>query len=172
MPASWRRCRRKGATAAKAGGHDHAQAGAALQGGQPFRLHRLLRPDGAVRGDLLLRYTDGGARSAGAWHLCHRPHRGRCGRRGYQAAAPGCRKPGESRGQSAVSGIQIFIRDEKPVESIAKRLQTGGRAPVRVTLIEGSGREITLSLGDKFLVTPQIRGALKAVQGVVDVQEL
>jgi DNA polymerase-3 subunit alpha len=78
----------------------------------------------------------------------------------------------EKAAANAVSGIQIFIRDEKPVESIAKRLQTGGRAPVRVTLIEGSGREITLSLGDKFLVTPQIRGALKAVQGVVDVQEL
>jgi DNA polymerase-3 subunit alpha len=78
----------------------------------------------------------------------------------------------EKAATNAVSGIQIFIRDEKPVESIAKRLQTGGRAPVRVTLIEGSGREITLSLGDKFLITPQIRGALKAVQGVVDVQEL
>ena len=72
----------------------------------------------------------------------------------------------------AVSGIQIFIRDQKPVESIAKRLQVGGRAPVRLTVIEDTGREINISLGDRFVVTPQIRGALKAVQGVVDVQEL
>jgi len=72
----------------------------------------------------------------------------------------------------AVSGIQIFIRDQKPVESIAKRLQVGGRAPVRLTVIEDTGREINISLGDRFVVTPQIRGALKAVQGVLDVQEL
>ncbi len=78
----------------------------------------------------------------------------------------------EKAAASAVSGIQIFIRDGKPVESIAKRLQTGGKAPVRITLIEETGREINISLGDRFVVTPQIRGALKAVQGVVDVQEL
>jgi DNA polymerase-3 subunit alpha len=78
----------------------------------------------------------------------------------------------EKAAASAVSGIQIFIRDGKPVESISKRLQTGGKAPVRITLIEETGREINISLGDRFVVTPQIRGALKAVQGVVDVQEL
>ncbi|NMD08764.1 MAG: hypothetical protein GYA66_12405, partial [Phyllobacteriaceae bacterium] len=73
---------------------------------------------------------------------------------------------------AAVQGIQIFIRDEKPVESIAKRLQTGGKAPVRITLIGETGREIDIALGNRFVVTPQVRGALKAVQGVVDVQEL
>jgi DNA polymerase-3 subunit alpha len=40
----------------------------------------------------------------------------------------------EKAAASAVSGIQIFIRDGKPVESISKRLQTGGKAPVRITL--------------------------------------
>ncbi len=40
------------------------------------------------------------------------------------------------------------------------------------TVIEDTGREINISLGDRFVVTPQFRGALKAVQGVVDVQEL
>ena len=78
----------------------------------------------------------------------------------------------EKAAASAVSGIQIFIRDEKPVESIAKRLQPGGKAPVRITLIGDTGREINISLGSKFVVTPQVRGALKAVQGVIDVQEL
>jgi len=73
---------------------------------------------------------------------------------------------------AAVQGIQIFIRDEKPVEAIAKRLQSGGRAPVRLTLMGEAGREIDIALGAKFVVTPQVRGALKAVPGVVEVLEL
>ncbi len=78
----------------------------------------------------------------------------------------------EKAAAASVQGIQIFIRDEKPVESIAKRLQPGGKAPVRLTLMSDTGREIEISLGNKFMITPQVRGALKAVQGVVDVQEL
>ena len=78
----------------------------------------------------------------------------------------------EKAAAAAVQGIQIFIRDEKPIESIAKRLQPGGKAPVRLTLMGEAGREIDIALGAKFVVTPQVRGALKAVQGVVDVLEL
>ncbi len=72
---------------------------------------------------------------------------------------------------SAAQGLQIFVRDDRPLQSIAKRLQTGGRAPVRLTLIGDTGREIDIALGKNFVVSPQIRGALKAIQGVVDVQE-
>ena len=71
-----------------------------------------------------------------------------------------------------VQGVQVFIRDQAPVPSIAKRLQRGGKAPVVVTLITESGREVDVSLGQSFVVTPQIRGALKATHGVVDVIEL
>lgn len=74
--------------------------------------------------------------------------------------------------EKAVQGLQIFVRDAVPVDSIAKRLQAGGRAPVVVTLITESGREIDISLGSKFVVSPQIRGALKAANGVVDVVDL
>ena len=34
------------------------------------------------------------------------------------------------------------------------------------------GREVHVSLGNKFTVTPQIKGAIKAISGVVDVQDL
>ncbi|MFO1033736.1 MAG: DNA polymerase III subunit alpha [Hyphomicrobiales bacterium] len=73
---------------------------------------------------------------------------------------------------AAVQGIQIFVRDAAPLESIAKRLQPGGKAPVRLTVLSESGRDVEMSLGNSFVVTPQIRGAIKAVQGVVDVQEM
>ena len=72
----------------------------------------------------------------------------------------------------AVQGLQIFVRDAIPADSIAKRLQTGGKAPVIVTLITEHGREIDIALGSRFVVNPQIRGALKAAHGVVDVVDL
>ena len=71
-----------------------------------------------------------------------------------------------------VQGIQIFVRDVKPVESIAKRLQPGGKAPARLTLILGDGREVEIGLGANFNITPQVRGAIKAIVGVEDVQDL
>ena len=33
------------------------------------------------------------------------------------------------------------------------------------------GREVEVALGNKFTVTPQIKGAIKAIAGVVDVQD-
>ena len=71
-----------------------------------------------------------------------------------------------------VQGIEIFVRDSAPLESIAKRLQPGGRAPVRLTLIVDQGREIEIALGSKFAITPQVKGAIKAISGVVDVLDL
>jgi DNA polymerase III subunit alpha len=73
---------------------------------------------------------------------------------------------------SVVQGIQIFVRDAKSLESIAKRLQPGGKAPVRLTLMTDQGGEVDIGLGSKFAITPQVRGAIKAIAGVVDVQDL
>ena len=70
-----------------------------------------------------------------------------------------------------VTGLEIFVRDSRPLESIAARLTNGGRAPVRLVMIMEQGREVHVSLGNKFTVTPQIKGAIKAIAGVVDVQD-
>jgi DNA polymerase-3 subunit alpha len=91
-------------------------------------------------------------------------------------------------------GLRIFVRDTKPLESIAKRLQmpeaappgnaTRGQAkPAPVTVAGGDGdvslvmmldleTEVELKLPGRFKVSPQIAGAIKAVSGVVDVQTL
>ncbi|MFT3986537.1 DNA polymerase III subunit alpha [Aestuariivirga sp.] len=71
-----------------------------------------------------------------------------------------------------VSGITIFVRDAKPLDSIAQRLTNGGRSPVRLVFMMDKNREVELALGNKFTVTPQIKGAIKAIHGVVDVQDL
>ncbi len=73
---------------------------------------------------------------------------------------------------AVVQGVQIFLRNAVPVESIAKRLERKGKAPILLTLITESGREVDIELGKNFVMTPQIKGALKAVNGVVDVVDL
>jgi DNA polymerase III subunit alpha len=64
------------------------------------------------------------------------------------------------------------LRDAQPLESIAKRLDRKGKAPVLLTLITESGREVDIELGRNFVMTPQIKGALKAVNGVVHIEDL
>jgi DNA polymerase-3 subunit alpha len=70
------------------------------------------------------------------------------------------------------SGLTIFVRDTKPLDSIAQRLANGGKAPVKLILQLDHGREVEVILGNKFTVTPQIKGAIKAISGVIDVRDL
>jgi DNA polymerase III subunit alpha len=91
-------------------------------------------------------------------------------------------------------GLRIFVRDARPLESIAKRLQMpemasqGGpaRGPqtkpvsaassadgdVSLVLMLDLETEVEMKLPGRFKVSPQIAGAIKAVSGVVDVQTL
>ena len=90
-------------------------------------------------------------------------------------------------------GLRIFVRDDKPLESIAKRLEghqaaTGGGnklQPARASSVPPAGdgevtlimmldlqTEVEMKLPGRFKVSPQIAGALKAVSGVVDVQTI
>jgi DNA polymerase-3 subunit alpha len=58
------------------------------------------------------------------------------------------------------------------VAKIAEKLGNGGRAPVRVVLHAGGGRQIEIALGNRFTVTPQLKSAFKALPGVIDVLDL
>jgi DNA polymerase III subunit alpha len=89
-------------------------------------------------------------------------------------------------------GLRIFVRDTRPLESIARRLQMpeagqGGSArgpqakPVPAVGADGDvslvmmldlETEVEMKLPGRFKVSPQIAGAIKAVAGVVDVQTL
>jgi DNA polymerase III subunit alpha len=93
-------------------------------------------------------------------------------------------------------GLRIFLRDTRPLESIAKRLQMPADAPpqsgtvrvaqvkpavpapngadgdVSVVLMLDLETEVEMKLPGRFRVSPQIAGAIKAVAGVVDVQTL
>jgi DNA polymerase-3 subunit alpha len=89
-------------------------------------------------------------------------------------------------------GLRIFVRDTRPLDSIAKRLNMpeaapGGpaRAPqakpvaaagsdgdVSLVIMLDLETEVEMKLPGRFKVSPQIAGAIKAVSGVVDVQTL
>jgi DNA polymerase III subunit alpha len=70
------------------------------------------------------------------------------------------------------AGLTIFVRGPQPIDSIGQRLVNAGKAPVKLILQLDQGREVEFALGSEFTVTPQIKGAIKAIPGVVDVQDL
>lgn len=73
---------------------------------------------------------------------------------------------------NAAAGMKIFIDEETPLDAIRARLGERGKGNVSLVLLREGGREVELKLKGGYRVTPQIRGAVKAVPGVVEVQEL
>ncbi|MBM6595776.1 DNA polymerase III subunit alpha [Microvirga pudoricolor] len=67
-------------------------------------------------------------------------------------------------------GMRIFLRDERPLPSVLERLKTRGEGEVSLVLILDDGdREVEVKLPGRYMASPQIAGALRAVPGVVDV---
>jgi len=67
-------------------------------------------------------------------------------------------------------GMRIFLRDERPISSVYERLKSRGEGEVSLVLILDDGdREVEVKLPGKYMATPQIAGAIRAVPGVVDV---
>ena len=76
-------------------------------------------------------------------------------------------------------GLRVFLRDEKPLDAVVKRLEAVPRAArpngdgeVSVVLLLRQGTEVEVKLPGRFKVSPQIAGAIKAVPGVVQVEAL
>ena len=80
-------------------------------------------------------------------------------------------------------GLRVFLRNDAPIEGVARRLEPiklssgrnggeGGDGEVSVVLMLGNGNEVEVKLPGRFKVSPQIAGAIKAVSGVVTVEAL
>ena len=67
-------------------------------------------------------------------------------------------------------GLRVFLRDQTPIEPVARRLEGKGDGEVNVVLQLGGGTEVEIRLPGRFKVSPQIAGAIKAVPGVVQVE--
>ena len=76
-----------------------------------------------------------------------------------------------------LQGLRVFLRDNAPLDAVAKRLEPAPRAgngdgEVSMILLLGQGTEVEVKLPGRFKVSPQIAGAIKAVPGVVQVEAL
>lgn len=76
---------------------------------------------------------------------------------------------------AAPAGLRIHVSDERALESIRARLDEAGEGrggPVNIafTLLE-IGREVEIALPGEYPVTPAIKGAIKAANGVLHVEE-
>ena len=77
--------------------------------------------------------------------------------------------------EAGAPALRIHLNRAEAVASIATLLaRTQGKTRARITLCvpDAQGREIDLTLPQPYPVTPQIRGAIKAMQGVVLVEEI
>jgi DNA polymerase-3 subunit alpha len=72
---------------------------------------------------------------------------------------------------SGLKQVRVFLRDEAPLPSIQKHLAAKGEGAASLILLLDEGRrEIEVNLPGRYAVTPQIASALRAVQGVVQVE--
>ena len=76
-------------------------------------------------------------------------------------------------------GLRVFLRNQAPIEAVAKRLESlprnaaaNGDGEVSMVLMLERGTEVEVKLPGRFKVSPQIAGAIKAVPGVVQVEAL
>jgi DNA polymerase-3 subunit alpha len=70
------------------------------------------------------------------------------------------------------AGLRIFVDREEPLAAVKSRLSEKGKGLVSLVLMGEGGREVELRLKDRYRVTPQIRGAIKSVPGVVEVRDV
>jgi DNA polymerase-3 subunit alpha len=72
------------------------------------------------------------------------------------------------------AGLRIFIDDPKPLPSIKERLkdQQGKGLVSLIFPVEKGEREVELELPGRYAVTPALKGAIRVVNGVREVEEV
>ena len=77
-------------------------------------------------------------------------------------------------------GMRIFVNDEKVINSVASvldqskdQIKLGAKGPIYLRLINSTlPGEVEIDLGENFPINPQIRGAIKSLSGVVEIEEI
>ncbi|SMX39017.1 DNA polymerase III subunit alpha [Octadecabacter ascidiaceicola] len=77
------------------------------------------------------------------------------------------------------TGLRVFLGDLTAIPTVDEILQNairdkvkGGRGPITFTIDDAELGEIDVELGAEFPVNPQIKGALRSLTGVIEVQEI
>jgi DNA polymerase-3 subunit alpha len=77
--------------------------------------------------------------------------------------------------QAGAQALRIHLNAASAATSIAlllARVEGRNRAQITLCVADDLGREIDLTLPQSYPITPQIKGAIKAMQGVVLVEEV
>ncbi len=80
-------------------------------------------------------------------------------------------EPLDDKADRVVMGLKIYVADTAPLDLIQSRLTNGGSAPVHLVMSLPDRHEVEIALGRKFTVNPKIKAAIKAVPGVVYVED-
>ncbi len=81
---------------------------------------------------------------------------------------------------AGASGLRVFLAEDEPLSAIATILEDaksnggrGARGPITFTVdTRSAAGEVDIDLPGEFPVTPQIKGALRSLPGVIEVQEV
>ncbi|HAA92037.1 MAG TPA: DNA polymerase III subunit alpha, partial [Rhodospirillaceae bacterium] len=80
----------------------------------------------------------------------------------------------EEAASRAAAGLQIFLRDEKPVTTLSSVIKEHGvKGSGRVSLmLDLPDQDVEIDLEERYRITPQFRAAVKSISGVVDVRDI
>ena len=77
-------------------------------------------------------------------------------------------------------GLRVFVEEAHAVEGVQNVLEDArkvaqlkaAKGPVQLCVMAGDLGEVELDLGDEFPINPKIKGAIKSLVGVLDVQDI
>ena len=76
------------------------------------------------------------------------------------------------------TGLRVFLGDASAIANVNSILENamrdgvkGGRGPITFTIDDAELGEIDVELGAEFPVNPQIKGALRSLGGVIEVED-
>ena len=74
----------------------------------------------------------------------------------------------------AAAGLQVFLRDEEPIETLSSIIKEHGvKGNGRISLMLGlPEQDIEIDIKDRFRITSEFRSAVKAIAGVIDVRDI
>ena len=80
---------------------------------------------------------------------------------------------------AGMAGLRVFVEKQEVIASVASILENaartvkrGGTGPVSFCLLDRDlPGEVEVATGREFPVTPQVKGAIKSLNGVVTVEE-
>lgn len=82
--------------------------------------------------------------------------------------------------QAGGTGLRVYLNNSSAIDSVAtvlseavRAIKNGAKGPISFCLLDDSlPGEVDMDLGQNFPVTPQIKGALKSLEGVLMVEDL